>query len=57
MLSEVGAVGQGGLQIHEPGTACTLKNLPGSWGNLALACLSHLGKVPKARVAVATDTR
>ena len=57
VLSEVGAVGQGGLQIHEPGTARTLKNLPGSWGDLALACLIHLGKVPLARVAVATDTR
>ena len=43
VLSEVAAVGQGGLQINEPGTARTLKNLPGTWGDLALACLIHVG--------------
>ena len=43
VLSEVAAVGQGGLQINEPGTARSLKNLPGSWSNLALACLIHVG--------------
>ena len=43
VLSEVAAVGQGELQIHEPGTPRTLKNLPGSWSDLALACLIHGG--------------
>jgi hypothetical protein len=43
VLSEVAAVGQGGLQINEPGTARILKNLPGSWSDLALACLIHVG--------------
>jgi hypothetical protein len=43
VLSEVAAAGQGGLQINEPGTARTLKNLPGSWSDLALACLIHVG--------------
>jgi tetratricopeptide (TPR) repeat protein len=43
VLSEVAAVGQGGLQINEPGTSRTLKNLPGSWSDLALACLIHVG--------------
>jgi hypothetical protein len=33
VLSEVAAMGQGGLQINEPGTTGTLKNLPGSWGD------------------------
>jgi len=35
----------GGLmeQINEPGTSHSLKTLPGSWGNLALACLIHVG--------------
>ena len=43
VLSEMAAVGQGGLQINEPGTARSLKNLPGSWSDLALACLIHVG--------------
>jgi tetratricopeptide (TPR) repeat protein len=43
VLSEVGAVGQGGLQINEPGTSRSLKTLPGSWSDLALACLIHVG--------------
>jgi hypothetical protein len=43
MLSEVAAMGQGGLQINEPGTARSLKTLPGSWSDLALACLIHVG--------------
>jgi tetratricopeptide (TPR) repeat protein len=43
VLSEVAAVGQGGLQINEPGTSRSLKNLPGSWSDLALACLIHVG--------------
>ncbi len=43
VLSEVAAVGQGGLQINEPGTARRLKNLPGNWSDLALACLIHVG--------------
>jgi hypothetical protein len=42
-LSEVAAVGQGGLQINEADTAHSLKNLPGSWSDLALACLIHVG--------------
>jgi len=42
-LSEVAAVGQGGLQINVPGTARSLKNLPGSWSDLALACLIAVG--------------
>lgn len=42
-LSGVAAVGQGGLQINEPGTARVLKNLPVSWSDLALACLIHVG--------------
>ncbi|MCT0249053.1 hypothetical protein [Synechococcus sp. CS-205] len=43
VLSEVAAVGQGGLQINEPGTSRSLKSLPGSWSDLALACLIHVG--------------
>ena len=43
VLSEVGAVGQSGLQIYEPGTSRSLKTLPGSWSDLALACLIHVG--------------
>jgi hypothetical protein len=43
VLSEVAAVGQGGLQINEPGTGRSLKNLPDSWSDLALACLIHVG--------------
>ena len=43
VLSEVAAVGQGGLQINEPGTSRTLKNLPGTWSDLALACLIQVG--------------
>lgn len=43
VLSEVAAVDQGGLQINEPGTARSLKNLPGSWSDLALACLIQVG--------------
>jgi hypothetical protein len=42
VLSEVAAVGQGGLQINEPGTSRSLKTLPGSWSDLALACLIHV---------------
>jgi tetratricopeptide (TPR) repeat protein len=55
VLSEVAAEGQGGLQINEPGTARSLKNLPGTWSDLAQACLDHVGMVPKAREAVAAD--
>ena len=43
VLSEVAAMGQGGLQINEPGTSRILKTLPGSWSDLALACLIHVG--------------
>jgi predicted Zn-dependent protease len=43
VLSEVAAVGQGGLQINEPDTARSLKTLPGTWSDLALACLIHVG--------------
>jgi len=42
VLSEVAAVGQGGLQVNEPGTTRSLKTLPGSWSELALACLIHV---------------
>jgi len=49
VLSEVAAVGQGGLQISEPGTSRSLKSLPGSWSDLALACLIHVGMWPQAR--------
>jgi hypothetical protein len=35
-------MGQGGLQINEPGTSRILKTLPGSWSDLALACLIHV---------------
>lgn len=41
--SEVAAVGQGGLQINEPSTSRSMKTLPGSWSDLALACLIHVG--------------
>ena len=41
VLSEVAAVGQGGLQINKPGTSRSLKTLPGSWSDLA--CLIHVG--------------
>jgi hypothetical protein len=43
VLSEVAAMGQSGLQINEPGTSRSLKTLPGSWSDLALACLIHVG--------------
>ncbi|PZV04981.1 MAG: hypothetical protein DCF23_04825 [Cyanobium sp.] len=43
VISEVAAVGQSGLQINEPGTSRSLKTLPGSWSDLALACLIHVG--------------
>ena len=43
VLSEVAAVGQGGLQINELGTSRTLKNLPGNWSDMALTCLIHVG--------------
>ena len=43
VLSEVAAVGQSGLQINEPGTSRTLKSRPGSYSDLALACLIHVG--------------
>jgi len=43
VLSEVAAMGQGGLQINEPGTSRSLKTLSGSWSDLALACLIHVG--------------
>ena len=43
VFSEVAAVGQGGLQINGPGTSRSLKTLPGSWSDLALACLIHVG--------------
>jgi hypothetical protein len=43
VLSDVAAVGQSGLQINELGTSRSLKTLPGSWSDLALACLIHVG--------------
>ena len=43
VLIEVGAVGQYGLQINEPGTSRGLRILPGSWSDLALDCLIHVG--------------
>jgi hypothetical protein len=43
VLRDVDVVGQGGLQINEPGTASSLKNLPGSWSDLGLACHIHVG--------------
>jgi hypothetical protein len=43
VLSEVAAMGLGGLQINEPDTSRSLKTLPGSWSDLALACLIHVG--------------
>jgi hypothetical protein len=43
VLSEVAAVGQGGLQINEPSSSRSLKTLPGRWSDLALACLIHVG--------------
>jgi hypothetical protein len=42
VLSKVAAVGQGGLQINEPGTSRRLKNLLRTWSNPALACLIHV---------------
>ncbi len=43
VLSEVAAMGQGGLQINEPGTSRSLKTLPGRWSDLALSCLIQVG--------------
>jgi hypothetical protein len=43
VLSEVAAVGQGGLQINAPGSSSSFKTLPRTWSDLALACLSHVG--------------
>jgi len=42
-LSEVKAFRQGGLLINEPDTYRTLKNLSGTWSDLALDCLFHMG--------------
>ncbi len=36
-------MGLGGLQINEPGTSRSLRKLPGSWSDPALACLIHVG--------------
>ncbi len=36
-------MGQGWLEINEPSTSRTLKNLLGTWSGLALACLIHVG--------------
>ena len=38
------AIGQSGQQINEPGTSRSLKSLPGSCSDLALACLIHVGR-------------
>jgi hypothetical protein len=43
VLSEVAAVGQSGRQINGPGTARSLKNLRGTWSDMVLACLIHVG--------------
>ncbi len=43
VTSEVAAVGQDGLQIIETGTSRSLKTLPGTWRDLALAYLIHMG--------------
>ncbi len=48
LISEVAAVGQGGLQINEKGTSRTLKNLPGSWSDLPLAFLIHVAEGPRS---------
>lgn len=40
LLCEVAAVDRGGLQINKPGTSRSLKTLPGTWSDLALACLN-----------------
>jgi hypothetical protein len=53
----VAAVGQGGLQINEPGTSRSLKTLPGSWSALALACLIHVGMEAQPREGVAADAQ
>ena len=41
--SEVAADGRKALLIKEHGTSLSLKSLPGSWSELALACLIHVG--------------
>ncbi len=46
VLSELAAMAQGGLQINEPGTTRSLKNLPGSSSDQALASLIHANMVP-----------
>lgn len=43
VISEVAALGQGGLEISDPSSSRTIKNLPGSWSDLALACPIHVG--------------
>jgi hypothetical protein len=43
VLSKVAGIGRRGLQINEPGTSRSLKALSGSWSDLALACLIHVG--------------
>jgi len=40
VIRELAAIGQGGLQINEPGTFYSLRNLPDSWADLPL--LEHL---------------
>lgn len=55
MISEVTAMGQGGLEINQPSTCRTLMNLPGPWSDLALACLIRVGMQPQAREPVEAD--
>jgi hypothetical protein len=43
VFSEVAAKSQRGLQINAPDNSCSLKTLPGSWSDLALAWLIRLG--------------
>ena len=43
VLSEVGGMGQGGLQINVPSTSRTLKKLLGTWSDLAPAGLIDVG--------------
>jgi len=50
VLRELAGIGWRGLQINEPGTSRSLKTVPGSWSDLALACLIHVGMKRLTRV-------
>jgi Flp pilus assembly protein TadD len=43
ILLELGALGQAGLKVNDPGKTYTLRSLPGAFSGLEIACLLHVG--------------